>query len=67
MDKNHVLTLEEDDPRVVAARNAEQQLFAFYGLEASTRFVSLASLRYSDSCHRDRFWKTCPDCSRQYW
>ncbi len=41
MDKNHVLTLEEDDPRVVAARNAEQQLFAFYGLEASTRFVHL--------------------------
>ena len=41
MDKNHVLTLKEDDPRVVAARNAEQQLFAFYGLEASTRFVHL--------------------------
>lgn len=41
MNKNHVLTLEEDDPRVVAARNAEQQLFAFYGLEASTHFVHL--------------------------
>lgn len=41
MDTNHVLTLDEDDPRVVAARNAEQQLFAFYGLEANTRFVHL--------------------------
>ena len=39
MDTKRVLTLEEDDPRVVAARTAEQQLFAFYGLEAKTRFV----------------------------
>ena len=39
MDTKRVLTLEEDDPRVVATRTAEQQLFAFYGLEATTRFV----------------------------
>lgn len=41
MSTPQVLTLDEDDPRVVAARNAEQQLFAFYGLEAQTRFIRL--------------------------
>jgi 2-hydroxy-6-oxonona-2,4-dienedioate hydrolase len=44
MDKNHALTLEEDDPRVVAALDAEQRLFAFYGLEAKTHFVPLTRL-----------------------
>jgi len=41
MDKNHVLTLEDTDPRVVAALNAEQRLFAFYGMETKTHFVRL--------------------------
>ena len=41
MDKNNVLTLDDNDPRVVAARNAEQQLFGFYGLEAKTHYISL--------------------------
>lgn len=41
MGTHHVLTLAEDNPRVVGARKAEQQLFALYGLEAHTRFIRL--------------------------
>ena len=41
MNTKRVLTLDENDPSVIAARNAEQQLFAFYGLKASTRFIHL--------------------------
>lgn len=41
MDKKHILTLEEDDPRVMAAANAEQRLFAFYGLKTKTHYVRL--------------------------
>ncbi|MFZ4779454.1 MAG: alpha/beta fold hydrolase [Terrimicrobiaceae bacterium] len=36
------LTLIDNDPRVLAALQAEQRLFAFYGLEAKTHFVRLA-------------------------
>jgi 2-hydroxy-6-oxonona-2,4-dienedioate hydrolase len=42
MDKNRGLTLNEDDPRVVAALDAEQRLFDFYGLEAKTHVLRLA-------------------------
>ena len=41
MDKNDALTVEEDDPRVNAALEAEQRLFTFYGLKAATHFVTL--------------------------
>jgi pimeloyl-ACP methyl ester carboxylesterase len=41
MDKNHCLTLAEDDPRVIAALDAEQRLFAFYGLEAKNHAIPL--------------------------
>jgi pimeloyl-ACP methyl ester carboxylesterase len=44
MDKNHALTLKEDDPRVVAALDAEQRLYALYGLEAKTHYVPLIRL-----------------------
>jgi 2-hydroxy-6-oxonona-2,4-dienedioate hydrolase len=35
------LTLDENDPRVIAARDAEQELFDFYGLEAKTHYITL--------------------------
>ena len=41
MDKKPELTLEANDPSVAAALNAEQRLFAFYGLEAKTHFIRL--------------------------
>jgi 2-hydroxy-6-oxonona-2,4-dienedioate hydrolase len=41
MSQHQILTLDEHDPRVIAARNAEERLFACYGLEARTRFVFL--------------------------
>jgi 2-hydroxy-6-oxonona-2,4-dienedioate hydrolase len=41
MDMNDVLTLDDHDPRVIAALNAEQQLFDFYGLKAKTHIVPL--------------------------
>jgi 2-hydroxy-6-oxonona-2,4-dienedioate hydrolase len=44
MDNNDVLILKKDDPRVVAARNAEQQLFDFFGLKAKTHFIRLPHL-----------------------
>ncbi len=39
--KNKPLTLDEHDPKVIAARRAEQELFAFYGLEAKEHYVLL--------------------------
>jgi 2-hydroxy-6-oxonona-2,4-dienedioate hydrolase len=39
--QNSALTLKDDDPRVVAALDAEQRLFAHYGLKAKTHFVRL--------------------------
>lgn len=44
MDKNHCLMLSEDNPRVIAALDAEQRLFAFYGLEAKTHSIPLPGL-----------------------
>jgi len=44
MDNKDVLTLNYDDPRVVAALDAEQRLFDFYGLKAKTRFIQLPNL-----------------------
>ncbi len=44
MSQHQLLTLDEHDPRVIAARDAEERLFAFYGLEVSTRFVLLPRL-----------------------
>lgn len=44
MNKSSALTLDEHDPLVVAARDAEQRLLAFYGLEAQTRFVQLPGI-----------------------
>jgi hypothetical protein len=41
MDKNPGLTLEQSDPRVVAALKAEQQLFAYYKLETKIHFIRL--------------------------
>jgi 2-hydroxy-6-oxonona-2,4-dienedioate hydrolase len=39
--KKETLTLDEDDPGVIAARRAEQELFAFYGLDAKEHYVLL--------------------------
>jgi 2-hydroxy-6-oxonona-2,4-dienedioate hydrolase len=44
MNKQIRLTLSEDDPRVVAALQAEQRLFAFYGLKAKTHNLPLPGL-----------------------
>ncbi len=41
---NKVLTLDDDDPRVVQARTSEEKLFSFYGLEARSRYVRLPRL-----------------------
>jgi 2-hydroxy-6-oxonona-2,4-dienedioate hydrolase len=41
MIKNRDLKLQEDDPRVVEARNAEQRLFDFYGLETKIHYLQL--------------------------
>jgi pimeloyl-ACP methyl ester carboxylesterase len=40
----HALTLKDDDPRVMAALKTEQQLFAFYGMQARTHFIPLKHL-----------------------
>jgi 2-hydroxy-6-oxonona-2,4-dienedioate hydrolase len=39
---NKVARLHADDPRVIAALNAEQQLFDFYGLKAKTHYIQLS-------------------------
>jgi 2-hydroxy-6-oxonona-2,4-dienedioate hydrolase len=44
MNKDHALTLQDDDPRVVAALDAEQRLYAFYGLQTKTHYVPLTPL-----------------------
>jgi 2-hydroxy-6-oxonona-2,4-dienedioate hydrolase len=44
MADNDLLKLNDNDPRVVAARNAEQQLFDFYGLKAKTHYVRFPGL-----------------------
>jgi 2-hydroxy-6-oxonona-2,4-dienedioate hydrolase len=44
MSQHQILTLDEHDPRVIAARDAEERLFACYGLKARTRFVFLPRL-----------------------
>ncbi len=44
MSQHQLLTLDEHDPRVIAARDAEEQLLACYGLKARTHFVSLPRL-----------------------
>jgi pimeloyl-ACP methyl ester carboxylesterase len=44
MKQNHRLTLAEDNPRVTAALDAEQRLFAFYGLQAKTHSIPLPGL-----------------------
>lgn len=44
MDKQSALILNPDDPRVIAARDAEQRLFDYYGLHAKTHYVPLPGL-----------------------
>jgi 2-hydroxy-6-oxonona-2,4-dienedioate hydrolase len=39
--KKEALTLHDSDPRVIAARNAERELFGFYGLDAKEHYVFL--------------------------
>ncbi|WP_428328987.1 alpha/beta fold hydrolase [Mucilaginibacter sp.] len=41
MPDNEVLTLDDNDALVIAARNTEQALFDFYGLKAKTHYVTL--------------------------
>jgi 2-hydroxy-6-oxonona-2,4-dienedioate hydrolase len=41
MDHNNILTLDENEPRVIAARDAERRLFDFYGLETKTHYIFL--------------------------
>ena len=36
-----ILTLSENDPRVIAAREAEERLFAHYGLEPKIHYIPL--------------------------
>ena len=38
------LTLDGDDPRVIAAREAEERLYADYGLNARTRYIRLQGM-----------------------
>ncbi|HTE01435.1 MAG TPA: alpha/beta hydrolase [Mucilaginibacter sp.] len=38
---NNVLTLNQDDPRIMAARNAEEALYSFYGLKPKTHYIPL--------------------------
>lgn len=38
--ENNKLTLDPNDPKVVAAKNAEKALFAFYGLEATDHYLN---------------------------
>jgi len=44
MGKKAALTLDDADPRVIAAREAEQRLFDFYGLKAKTHYIALPHL-----------------------
>jgi pimeloyl-ACP methyl ester carboxylesterase len=44
MADSNLLKLNDNDPRVVAARNAEQQLFDFYGVKAKTHYVKFPGL-----------------------
>lgn len=39
-----ILRLDDDDSRVISARDAEERLFDFYGLKARTRFITLSDL-----------------------
>src|SRR5277367_825539 len=36
-----VIKLNSDDPRVIAARDAEKRLFDFYGLKSKTHYITL--------------------------
>lgn len=38
---NQPLTLDADDPRVIAARNAERELFNYYGLQFTEHYIYL--------------------------
>jgi 2-hydroxy-6-oxonona-2,4-dienedioate hydrolase len=44
MPMKNALTLNNSDPRVIAARDAETRLFDFYGLKAKTHYISLPHL-----------------------
>jgi len=44
MEAPNQLILNPNDPRVIAARDAEQHLFDFYGLEAKSRYITLPNL-----------------------
>jgi 2-hydroxy-6-oxonona-2,4-dienedioate hydrolase len=44
MADNNLLKLNQNDPGFAAARNAEQQLFDFYGLKAKTHYVKFPGL-----------------------
>lgn len=39
--KNEILTLDNNDPKVTAARKAEQELFSFYGLQSKEHYILL--------------------------
>ena len=39
--KNETLTLNDDNPKVIAARHAEKQLFDYYGLQAKDSYIRL--------------------------
>jgi hypothetical protein len=41
MNHDHILVLDENDPLVAAAIEAETRLYAFYGLQPKTHFVTL--------------------------
>jgi 2-hydroxy-6-oxonona-2,4-dienedioate hydrolase len=44
MAENITLTLDDNDPRVIAAADAEQRLFDHYGIIAKTHYVTLPAL-----------------------
>jgi 2-hydroxy-6-oxonona-2,4-dienedioate hydrolase len=44
MPGKEVVKLDENDPRVIAARDAEKQLFNFYGLKTKTNYITLPDL-----------------------
>jgi len=39
--QKEALTLDDSDPKVIAARNAERELFRFYGLDAKEHYIIL--------------------------
>jgi len=43
--KNTTLTLSDDDPKVINARNAEKALFNHYGIEAKEHYITLPEPR----------------------